>query len=307
MPYPSWQRTFVFGALCIAAGMTPGMVLAQSTPVAGASAPGTQFGNKLLLTGGVTELEGSAGGGIAPWAVIGGYGTEDEIGANAFYTRVNVPDYHLNVAGALIGLYNRVELSYAQQRFNTEDVGAALGLGRGFTFRQDVVGVKVRLFGNAVLDQDSWVPQVSIGAQYKKNNQDAVVKFVGAKRSQGTDYYLAATKLYLNQNLLVDATVRFTKANQTGLLGFGGDRRNRYQPQFEGSVAYLLSRRWAVGVEYRMKPNNLGIAREDDWYDGFVAFAPTKHVSMTLAYAQLGNIVIKDHQQGLYASVQVGF
>lgn len=307
MQHSNWRRTLAFGAVCIATAASPGMTLAQSASEPGVPAPDTQFSNKLLLTGGVTELEGSAGGGITPWAVIGGYGTEDEIGANAFYTRVNVPDYHLNVAGALVGLYNRVELSYAQQRFNTEDVGEALGLGLGFTFRQDVVGVKVRLFGDAVLDQDSWVPQVSIGAQYKKNNQNAVLKFVGAKRSQGTDYYLAATKLYLNQNLLVDATVRFTKANQTGLLGFGGDRRNRYQPLFEGSVAYLLSRRWAVGVEYRMKPNNLGIAKEDDWYDGFVAFAPTKHVSVTLAYAQLGNIVIKDHQRGLYASVQLGF
>ncbi len=47
--------------------------------------------------------------------------------------------------------------------------------------------------------------------------------------------------------------------------------------------------------------------KEDDWYDAFVAWAPTKHVSLTLAYADLGNIVIKDRQRGLYASVQVGF
>ena len=46
---------------------------------------------------------------------------------------------------------------------------------------------------------------------------------------------------------------------------------------------------------------------EDDWFDAFVAYAPNKHVSITLAYADLGNIVIKDNQRGLYASVQVGF
>ena len=34
-------------------------------------------GGKLLLTGGVSQLEGAAGGGITPWAVIGGYGTRD--------------------------------------------------------------------------------------------------------------------------------------------------------------------------------------------------------------------------------------
>jgi hypothetical protein len=260
-------------------------------------------GGKLLLTGGVTQLEGASGGGLVPWATIGGYGTRDQIGANAFYTRVNVQDYHLDDAGAMLGLYNRVELSFARQRFDTEQAGAALGLGRGFAFRQDIVGVKLRLFGDLVLDQDSALPQVSAGALYKSNNRDGVVKFVGATRSQGTDYYLAATKLYLDQSILVDATVRFTRANQLGILGFG----QGYHAAFEGSVAYLLSRHWAIGAEYRQKPDDLAIAREDDWYDAFVAWAPTKHVSVTVAYAHLGNIVIRDNQRGLYASVQVGF
>lgn len=291
-------RAMLLGGVSVALGLS-------STLVAAADAPTTS--NRLLLTGGVSQIEGSAGGGLTPWAVIAGYGTRDEIGATAFATRVNVQDYHLNDVGAAVGFYDRVELSVAQQRFNTEDVGAALGLGRGFTFKQTVVGVKVRLFGDAVLDQDSWLPQVSIGAQYKKNDQDAVVKFVGAKRSQGTDYYINATKLILSQSVLLNATVRLTKANQTGILGFGGDKRNSYQPMFEGSVAYLLSRSLAIGAEYRQKPNNLGIAKEDNWADLFVAWAPTKHVSLTVAYADLGNIVIKDKQRGLYASVQVGF
>ena len=263
--------------------------------------------DKLLLTGGVSQIEGSAGGGLTPWAVIGGYGTQDEIGANAFYTRVNLPDYHLDDVGALVGFYNRVELSFAQQRFNTEKVGGALGLGNGFTFTQNVIGVKVRLFGDAVLDQGSWLPQVSVGLQHKTNDQAAVLKYIGAKSDQGTDYYISATKLILSQSVLLNATLRYTKANQIGILGFGGDKNNSYQAEFEGSVAYLLSRNWAVGAEYRQKPNNLGIAKEDNWYDAFVAWAPTKHVSVTLAYADLGNIVIKQRQRGLYASVQVGF
>ena len=271
------------------------------------TATGMATSDKLLLTGGVSQIEGSAGGGLTPWAVIGGYGTQDEIGANAFYTHVNLPDYHLDDAGALVGLYNRVEISFAQQRFNTEKVGGALGLGDGFTFTQDVIGVKVRLFGDAVLDQDSWLPQVSVGIQHKTNNQTAVLKLIGAKSNEGNDYYINATKLILSQSVLLNATLRYTKANQIGILGFGGDKNNSYQAEFEGSVAYLLSRNWAVGAEYRQKPNNLGIAREDNWYDAFVAWAPTKHVSVTLAYADLGNIVIKQRQRGLYASVQVGF
>lgn len=296
----SKRRVALLGSLTLAGCMAAFLAMASGTD-------GMTTGGKLLLTGGVTQIEGAAGGGLTPWAVIGGYETRDQIGANAFYTRVQLPDYHLDDAGAMVGLYNRVEFSIAQQRFNTEKVGGALGLGDGFTFRQTVVGVKVRLFGDAILDQDSWVPQVSVGAMYKKNNQDAIVKYVGAKRSSDTDYYISATKLYLSQSVLVDATVRFTRANQIGILGFGGDKNDSYQAELEGSVAYLLNRKLAIGAEYRQKPNNLGIAKENDWYDAFVAWAPTKHVSLTLAYANLGNIVIKNNQHGLYASVQVGF
>ncbi|HEX7340032.1 MAG TPA: DUF3034 family protein [Rhodanobacteraceae bacterium] len=298
------NRVVALGTLALAGCLFAAMASAQSTRGHNID---EAVGGKLLLTGGVTEIGGAAGGGLTPWAVIGGYGTDDQIGANAFYTHVNLPDYHLDDYGAMIGLYNRVELSVAKQRFDTEKVGGALGLGDGFTFGQTVIGVKVRLFGDLVLDQGSWMPQVSVGIQHKKNDQAAVVKFVGARSAQGNDYYISATKLFLSQSLLVDATVRFTKANQIGILGFGSATNDSYHTELEGSVAYLLSRHWAIGAEYRQKPDNLAIAKEDDWYDAFVAWAPNKHLSLTLAYADLGNIVIKNHQRGVYASVQVGF
>jgi len=284
---------------------------AWSVLAAAADSPATvdtlAMSNRLLLTGGVSQVEGSAGGGLTPWAVVGGYGTRDEIGANAFYTHINLPDYRLDDAGVLVGLYDRVEISFAKQHFDTEQVGAALGLGNGFAFGQNIFGVKLRLFGDAVLDQDSWLPQVSVGIQHKKNDQDAVLKFIGARSDEGNDYYVTATKIFLGESILANATLRFTKANQIGILGFGGDKSDAYKAEWEGSLAYLLSRQWAIGAEYRQKPDNLGIARENDWYDAFVAWAPTKNVSLTLAWVDLGNIVIKNNQRGLYSSIQIGF
>ena len=50
---------------------------------------------KLLATGGVSQVEGSGGGGLANWALITGYGTRDGVGANAHYTTVLLPDYRL--------------------------------------------------------------------------------------------------------------------------------------------------------------------------------------------------------------------
>jgi hypothetical protein len=146
-----------------------------------------------------------------------------------------------------------------------------------------------------------------MGLQHKQNDQAGVLAFIGARDDSGTDVYLSATKLLLAQSLLLNGTVRFTKANQFGILGFGGDRNDDHEAMFEGSVAYLLNRNLALGAEYRQKPDNLGIATEDDAWDVFLAWAPTKTVSVTVAYVDLGNIVIADHQRGVYASLQVGF
>ncbi len=317
-PGSVWPRTL----LCLALAAATAHAQADVPPAEGeggggatepptdsgpAADAGEGFGNKLLLTGGVSQVEGSAGGGLTPWAVIGGYGTRDQIGGNAYYTRVGLDDYHLDSYGVLVGLYDRVEISLSRQRFDTERVGGALGLGDGFAFTQDTLGVKVRIAGDAVLEQDSWLPQIAIGAQYKRNDQPGVLAFVGARDDSGIDAYVSATKLFLDRSLLVNGTVRFTKANQFGILGFGGDRNDDYEPMFEGSVAYLLNRHLAIGGEYRMKPDNLGIAAEDDAWDVFVAWAPRKHVSLTVAYVDLGNIVIRDSQRGVYASLQVGF
>lgn len=264
-------------------------------------------GGKLLLTAGVSQIEGAGGGGLTPWALIGGYGESGQFGASAYYTRVDVDDYSLDSYGALVGIHDRVELSVSRQVFDTEAVGAALGLGRGFEIRQDTVGVKVKLFGDAILEQDRWLPQVSLGVQRKRNDRGALVRAIGADSDSGTDVYLSATKLYLSQGVLVNGTLRYTEANQFGILGFGGDRRDGHSLQFEGSVAYLLNRTLAVGAEYRTKPDNLNIATEDDAWDVFLAWTPNRHIALTVAYVDLGNIVIRDRQRGVYASLQVGF
>ena len=251
--------------------------------------------------------EGAGGGGLAPWATITGYGTRDAVGGNVHGTVVRVSDYTLAAFGAAVGLYDRVELSYTRQVFDTRAAGISLGLGRGYTFRQDVFGAKVRLFGDAVYDQASLLPQVAAGVQYKVNDRRDILRAVGAKHARGVDFYLSATKLFLGESLLLNATVRLTRANQVGILGFGGDRNDGYRPEVEASAAVLLSRTVAVGVEYRTKPDNLRFARESDWYNAFIAWFPTKNVSATLAYVDLGSIARRKNQSGFFASVQLGF
>lgn len=262
---------------------------------------------KLALTGGVSSVEGSAGGGIASWALIGTYATRDQVGVTAFHTDAKLSDYNLESNGFAIGLFNRAELSFAQQSFDTKYVGAALGIGQGKRLRQNIIGLKVRVIGDAVLDQNSWLPQISLGIQFKNNKDGSIVRSLGATDHKGTDYYLAGSKLFLKYSLLVNATIRMTKANELGILGFGGNRNDSYQPQFEGSVGYLICPSLIAGVEYRTKKRNLNVVDEDNWTDLFLAWTPTKNISLTMAYLMLGNIATKDDQTGAYGSLQVGF
>jgi hypothetical protein len=273
---------------------------------------GAQDLGKLLATGGVSQVEGAGGGGITPWALISGYGSRDSWGANAHYTYVGTQDYKLNSYGVSIGIQDRLELSFANQEFKGE-----LAPLDKLNIKQDIVGLKFKVLGDAVYEQDTWVPQVAVGVMYKKNKGvrglEALgvtnVKQLGAKDDSGYDYYVSATKIYLEQSLLLNATLRATRANQMGLLGFGGDKNDdtRLMPEF--SAAYLINRKLVLGAEYRRKPHNLGVDEEKAYYDAFIAWFPTKNFSVTAAYANLGDITIFNpkKQKGLYLSLQAGF
>jgi len=280
---------------------------------------------KLLLTGGVSSIDGAAGGGLTPWAVIGSNATADEIGGSAYVTNVGTKDYGLNIYGAAVGFKDRVELSIARQDFNTRGTGTALGLP-GLHLKQTIVGAKVRVLGDAILDSDTLMPQVAVGVQYKtlgSTGLDGTLDALGARR-HGTDFYVSATKLFLGQSLLLNGTLRATKGNQNGLLGYGatlGGNEDRYSLQPEFSVAYLVSKNVAVGAEYRFMRNKLETAgraaglgsglRSEDWKDVFIAWAPSKNLSLTLAYVDLGVIVPATtgnrKQTGYYLSAQVAF
>ena len=266
-----------------------------------------QESSRLLATSGVVNVEGVGGGGLVPWALITGYGSRNQVGADVHATGVALSDFALGSAGIAAGFYDRVELSYAHEWFDTGDAGARLGLGRGYRFEEDVAGLKIRLVGDAVWDQDSWLPQIAVGTELKSADQHAVLRAIGAQSTDGADFYLAATKLFLAQSLLVDMTVRATKANQFGLLGFGGTADGGYSPEFEGSAAFLVTRRFAVGAEFRSKPDNLAFAHEGDAWDIFVAYFLDKHLSATLAFVDLGEIARQGDQKGAYLSLETGF
>lgn len=259
-------------------------------PLAGVAADG-----KLIGTAGLNQIEGAGGGGIVPWATLSGYDSREQHSLNVFATQVNVDDYRLQVLGTSLSLYDRVEVSAARHTFDLTTLGGDIS--------QNVYGAKVRLYGDVVY---STYPQLSAGVMYKDLQDNQIANALGSADSSGIDYYLSATKVHLGAvagyNLVWGLTARMTQANQLGLLGFGQQNDDEHELMMEGSVGVLFNRHLVVGAEYRQKPDNLGLG-EEDWWDVFVTYIPTKSFNVTLAWAELGSIAGADNQNGLYLSI----
>ena len=280
------------------------IAVASATALLAVATP-ARAGDRLKWTGAVSEVEGAAGGGLVPWALIGGLGTDAQVGASAFVTSVSTQAFALRAAGASVGLYNRVEVSVARQRF---DAGSVIP---GLTLGQDIVGLKIRLSGDAVFDADTWLPQIAVGAQRKQTlDFNRIPRAVGATRGEDVDWYVAATKLYFatlgGRNVIVDATLRRTRADQFGLLGFGGGSGG-YALTPEFSAAAWLNPDVLLGGEYRRKPNDLRAFRENSAADIFLAWTPVKNLAFTAAWTDLGSIAGKPGQRGVYLSLWLGY
>lgn len=272
-------------ALLLALGLLPGAGLAHAD-------------SKLLDTSGGQQLEGQAGGGIVPWALLAGYGDVGEWGGSAAATRVRVDDFQLDVAGVAVSFDNRVELSIARQDLTVEPLGLDL--------RQDVVGGKLRIGGDLIYGS---LPALTAGFQWKRNRDSNVPLALGAQDDEGIDFTLSASRLWLGavagRNLFANATLRRTEANQLGLLGFGSVDGVDSRWVAEASLGVFLNRHWVVGAEYRQKPDLLTAVKEDAWKDVFLGCFPSKRVSVIGAYTDLGSIAGLADQTGFYLSVQI--
>lgn len=256
-------------------------------------------GSRILGTGAVSAIEGAAGGGLSPWAVLASTASDDEIGITASATRAWLDDYRLTVKGASINLHDRLELSIARQTLELSTLGGEL--------EQDIYGAKARLFGDVLYHPlGIW----SAGVMHKRLVDGSLPTALGAHDINGTDAYLSASKLLFNaffgRNVLLNGTLRNTAANQGGLLGFGGDQGGRSW-MAEGSLGVFVTPNWVVGTEYRQKPDNLSVAQEDDWQSLYSAYFFNKHVSVTGAWLDLGDIAGLPSQRGGYISLQAAF
>ena len=295
-----------------------------------------ETGSKLLATGGITSFEGSAGGGITPWALITGYASQEEINATANVQLLDVGEYQLSTFGAAVGAYDSFEFSLQKQSldvssgvvtnvFNAITGGPTPSLIAPSTkIEQTIIGAKYKVFGDAVFDSNLYMPQISVGVQYKTNDSfdqslslfngavpapnTGVPMLLGAKEKSGTDLYISATKVWLGlaqgKNILFNATARYTKANTFGLLGFGKEGDDDYELEWAASLAMFTGTNTIIGLEARQQTDRLGgLAKTDTVTDFFITYLPSKEWSITAAYVDLGNLPFQPDTSGIYLSV----
>ena len=293
-------------------------------------------GSKLLATGGITSFEGSAGGGITPWALIAGYASQEEINATANVQYLSVGEYQLSTFGAAVGAYDKFEFSLQKQSLDvssgvvTNVFNAVTGgptpsiIAPSTKIEQTIIGAKYKVFGDAVFDSNPYMPQISVGLQYKTNDSfdnslsiyngavpvpdTGVPMLLGAKDKSGTDLYVSASKVWLGiadgKNLLFNATARYSNANTFGLLGFGKGEDDDYELEWAASLALFSGTNTIIGVEARQQANRLGgLAKTDTVTDFFITYLPSKEWSITAAYVDLGNLPFQEDTSGIYLSV----
>ena len=231
----------------------------------------------------MTQLEGAGGGGLVPWALITGYGTRDAVGANAHFTSAYLP-----ISSCV---------SWRQRRADGSDGGVLRP--PVFQHRRHRRGARARLG----LPPSTWISSAPRSGSWRRRLRPGSLAAAGRGRRavqgsgaapccarsaradrSGVDFYLAATKLLMGESLLVNATVRETRANQFGLLGFGGDRWQRLHAAVRGLGGAAADTAASPSAPTPHQADDLGFAQEDTAFDIFIACFLDKHLSATLVW-----------------------
>ena len=167
------------GPICLVMALLPAAVFANE--------------GRILATGGLSQIEGSAGGGLVPWAVMAGYGEQGEYGGTVSLTRVDLADYSLGVVAANWSWNNRIEFSVSRGQLDLGTLGLALDAPDA-VLRMNTFGMKTRLGGDLIYGQ---LPQFAFGLQYKDLRDPTIPELVGAQRDSDLDAYLAVSRLFL--------------------------------------------------------------------------------------------------------------
>jgi len=267
------------------------------------------------------DFEGVGGGGILPGAYLVNPPQEGQWVGKPAITQWSAigGGSDLLTQGFAFTLFNRLEVGYMFEHFDCSRIrddlrdesirSAALGLkemdGGEDTIYMHVFHIKALLFKESKL-----FPAFAIGAEFKFNdtiddinkNLGGALSTIGYDTDHGVDFDISISKTipkFVPYPLMIHSNIRFTKAVQTGLLGFSDD----YKPNFEIGFDIIPQPNFMLGFEYRMKPDEYSSMasvlkdftfKEDDLWDIHFGYLFDKHLSLALAFASYGNVANQD-------------
>lgn len=263
-----------------------------------------------------TNVEGSAGGGLVPMALM------HPQGPLFSYTNLTTQDFGIQSVAIGGAISDRAEVSFGHLMTTVPASYAAFYTDNRVTV--NTLGLKVK-----VLDMSDSAPQVVVGLQAKSSSGSLLdtLQAAGAiSGKSGTDVYAAATKVVTigGKGVVLNGVLRATKANQMGILGFGGGTaaggKTGYSLNPELSAGVFLADNVILGGEYRVKPNNisstvagLGV-KEDGAYSLCMVYIVNKNMAITAAYVNLGQVGASKaavagaaRQDGMYLQLQSNF
>ena len=249
-------------------------------------------------------IEGYSGGIITPMAYLCN-GGKDMKYPTVSYSYVNLSTKHLHTFAVTQTFWNRIELGYAINQLTLgslyDDI-RKMGLD---SVREDVIMHNFNVRGK-LLEENSFglpLPAITAGVHFKYNygmediNRRLGNAFssIGYDKNYGVDYTMTATKMFpklaFGRPVIASAGVRFSRAAQLGLLGFGDTCR----ASFEGNVVCLPTDWLVLGYEFRQKHNPYGkiaglIGDEDNWHALSASVIVNKHLTISALAGLFGNI-----------------
>ena len=256
------------------------------------------------------SIEGYSGGTITPLAYLCnscncGCGGKHLTPPSVSYTFVGMGSKRLHSVAVTQSFLNRFEFGYAMNQFHLGSFYDDLRKAGLKPERRDVMLHHFN-FRAKLLEENSFdlpLPAITAGLHVKYNNGiDSIDRrlggalgSVGYDKHYGVDYTLTASKMFpklaCGRPVVVTGGVRFSKAAQLGLLGFGKTCR----ASFEGSVICLPTDWLVVGYEFRQKHNPYSqiaglLEDEDNWQAISASIIVNKHLTILTMAGLCGNV-----------------
>jgi hypothetical protein len=270
-------------------------------------------------------IEGIGGVGLTEMAYL----VNPSVGDNwlglpsASVTHVQAKYKNAEIFSVTETLFKRLELGYSFDDVGLGDFDKTVKDKLGANLSSDWVQMHTFNARLALLNEgefgQNWLPAVTAGVHYKYNatinelNNDlgGALKGLGVKDNQGEDFTLTATKLFktaLPRPVFVSGTVRETDAAEIGWLGF----THRYETVFEGNVGVFATDNLVFAAEYRQKPNDLKtvpgvLDPESDWWTIAASYILNNHTNISVAYANLGNMLNHSEPAALWLQLKYEF